>query len=89
MGEDRNFRLKKKGGIMIDSNQSEFAGATPENASLANWNWLKDRVQKSGFDPFHDWLEDQLLDLEANYEGWVTSKSRKLAVQTEIRSSRG
>ena len=78
----------KKGGTMIDSNPNEFAGTTPVTDGLANWNWLKERLQTAQLDRLDDWLEEELLGLEADYAGWVTGKSRQLALQNELRSSR-
>ena len=73
---------------MIDSNQNEFAGATPVSDTPANWNWLKDRVQTTQIESLDAWIADDLLELEAIYDGWVTEKSRQLALKSELRSSR-
>jgi hypothetical protein len=81
-------RLSNKGGIMIDSNQNEFAGAMPVSESPANWNWMKERVQSCELENLHVWMRDQLLAIEDNYAGWVTEKSRQLALQGVLRDSR-
>ncbi len=73
---------------MIDSNPNEFAGTTPVSDGLANWNWLKDRLQTSRLDKLDIWVEEELLVLEGKYAGWVTNKSRQLALQSELRDSR-
>ncbi len=73
---------------MIDSNQNEFAGATPVSDTSATWNWLKDRLQTVQIDALDSWIADDLLELEAVYDGWVTEKSRELALKSELRSSR-
>jgi len=73
---------------MIDSNQNEFAGATPVSDTCASWNWLKGRVQTAQIDSLDTWIVDDLLELEAVYESWITEKSRQLALQNELRSSR-
>jgi hypothetical protein len=74
---------------MIDSNQNDFAGAVPDSESPANWNWLIERVPSVGLELLDDWLADQLLELEASCEDWMTPKSRTLALQKELRDSRG
>jgi hypothetical protein len=81
-------RIQKGGGIMIDSNQNEFAGATPVSDTSASWNWLRDRVRTGQIDSLNTWIADDLLELEAVYDGWVTAKSRQLALSSELRSSR-
>ena len=73
---------------MIDSNQNEFAGAIPDSELPANWNWLIERVPTGGLETLDDWMTDQLLELEASCEDWVTPKSRMLAMQKELRDSR-
>jgi hypothetical protein len=73
---------------MTDSNQNEFAGAVPLTGSPANWNWLRDRLPSCGLENLHNWMDDRLLELEASYEDWVTSKSRRRALQSELRDSR-
>lgn len=73
---------------MIDSNPNESAGTTPVSDSLANWNWLKDRLASVCLDKLDDWVEDELLELEGQYAGWVTAKSHQLALQSELRDSR-
>jgi hypothetical protein len=77
-----------KGGTMIDSNQNEFAGAIPDSGSPASWKWLIERVPTSGLAILDDWMTDQLLELEASCEDWMTPKSRILAMQKELRDSR-
>lgn len=73
---------------MIDSNQNEFAGATPTSKPLASWDWLKERVPTSRLEDLDHWLDEQLVELEGSYEHWMTSKSIKLALQSELRDSR-
>ncbi len=73
---------------MIDSNQNEFAGSMPVSESAPNWNWLKDRLPSGELESSHHWLDDQLMELEASYAGWMTPKSRQLALQSEFRESR-
>jgi len=73
---------------MIDSNQNEFAGAMPTSESPANWSWLIERLPSAGLENLDNWLTDQLLELEASCEDWVTPKSRTLALQNELRDSR-
>ncbi len=73
---------------MIDSNQNEFAGAMPASESPANWSWLIERVPTGGLLNLDNWLADQLLELEAICDDWVTPKSQMLALQNELRDSR-
>jgi len=73
---------------MIDSNQNEFAGATPVSDTSASWNWLKDRVRTAQIESLDTWIADDLLELETVYDSWVTEKSRQLALKSELRSSR-
>ena len=73
---------------MIDSNQNDFAGAMPTSESPANWSWLMERLPPSELVNLDNWLADQLLELEANCEDWVTPKSRQLALRSELRDSR-
>ncbi len=77
-----------KGGTMIDSNQNEFAGAMPASESAANWSWLIERLPTMPLEILDSWLTDQLVELEADCDDWVTPKSQMLALQNELRDSR-
>lgn len=74
---------------MIDSNQNEFTGAMPASEMPANWSWLMERLPSVGLEDLDHWISDQLTDLESSCEEWMTPKSRTLALQKELRDSRG
>ena len=72
---------------MTNSNQNEPVG-TPVADPKANWGWLQERVSDSQVSVLHDWIEEQLSELEEAYAGLITSQSLKLSLRSELREGR-
>lgn len=60
----------------------------PSSTDNCHWRWLQARLDSSALhdatQALDDWLGVELQELERNYDGYVTTESRKLVASSVV-----